>query len=131
MTERHSMRSERGQTMVEFALVAPVLLLVLFGVIQFGILYRDYVTITDAARVGARTAAVSRHQADPVATTLAKVRAAADDLDQADLQVAVSASGWNPGDDVTVQASYPYRVSLLGFVVKSGRLQTQTTERVE
>ena len=52
--------------MVEFALVIPILCVVLFGVIQFGILYKNYVTLTDAARVGARKAAVSRHEADPV-----------------------------------------------------------------
>ena len=53
--------------MVEFALVIPILCVVLFGVIQFGILYKNYVTLTDAARVGARKAATSRHEADPVA----------------------------------------------------------------
>ena len=52
--------------MVEFALVIPILCVVLFGIIQFGILYKDYVTLTDATRVGARKAAVSRHEADPV-----------------------------------------------------------------
>jgi hypothetical protein len=35
------------------------------------------------------------------------------------------------GGDVTVTATYPYSINLLGFVVKSGRLTSQTTERVE
>ena len=43
---------EKGQTMVEFALVLPVLCVLLFGVIQFGILYNDYVTLTDATAPG-------------------------------------------------------------------------------
>ena len=50
--------------MVEFALVVPILCVILFGVIQFGVLYNDYVTLTDATRVGARKAAVSRHEAE-------------------------------------------------------------------
>jgi Flp pilus assembly protein TadG len=48
------LHDERGQTMVEFAIVLPVLCLLLFGAIQFGILFNNYVTITDAARAGAR-----------------------------------------------------------------------------
>ena len=40
-------------------------------------------------------------------------------------------STWQPGDPVTVQASYPYSISLLGFVVASGNLTSKTTERVE
>ena len=48
--------------MVEFALVLPILCLLLFGVIQFGILYNNYVSMTDAARAGARRRAVSRQR---------------------------------------------------------------------
>jgi hypothetical protein len=40
-------------------------------------------------------------------------------------------STWDSGADVTVTASYPYSISLLGIVVKSGQLSSKTTERVE
>ena len=36
--------------MVEFTLVLPVLLVVLFGIIQFGITFSNYVALTDAVR---------------------------------------------------------------------------------
>ena len=36
-------RSEEGQAMVEFALVFPILLLLVMGIIQFGILFNNYV----------------------------------------------------------------------------------------
>ena len=119
--------------MVEFALVIPILCVVLFGVIQFGILYKNYVTLTDATRVGARKAATSRHESDPVAVTVAKVKGSASGLDPAKITVTVvsAASPWEHGDDVTVTAKYPYNVSLLGFVVASGDLESKTTERVE
>ena len=118
--------------MVEFALVIPILCVVLFGVIQFGILYKNYVTLTDAARVGARKAAVSRHEADPVAVTVAKVESSASglDLDQARRRRHRRAP-WEHGEDVTVTAKYPYSVNLLGFVVAAGDLESKTTERVE
>jgi hypothetical protein len=46
--------------------------------------------------------------------------------------VTVSApGGWEPGTDVTVTATYPYSINLLGKVVKDGLLTSKTTERVE
>jgi hypothetical protein len=58
------------------------------------------------------------------------VRRSAADLDPAKLGVSVS-STFVQGDDVTVTATYPYDISLLGVVVKSGTLSASTTERVE
>jgi Flp pilus assembly protein TadG len=118
-----------GQTMVEFTLVLPILMVVLFGIIQFGITFKDYVTLTDAVRAGARTAAVSRYSADPVADTKARVKSAAD-LVPANVNVTVL-STWVHGDDVVVTATYPYAISLFGVVVSSGNLSSSTTERVE
>jgi TadE-like protein len=48
--------SERSQSMVEFAIVAPVLLLLLFGVVDFGRVIYAYVTINQAVNEGARVA---------------------------------------------------------------------------
>jgi Flp pilus assembly protein TadG len=127
---RIQINEERGQTLTEFALVLPVLALVLFALIQFGIVFNNYITLTDATRAGARKAAVGRRLSDPVGSAVAAVRASATDLRQSDLGVTVS-STWQPGADVSVTATYPYKVSLLGMVVKSGRLSSTTTERVE
>jgi len=117
--------------MVEFALVIPILCVVLFAVIQFGALYNDYVTLTDATRVGARKAAVSRNEPNPVGAVVAKVQSAAPGLDPAKLNITVSATAWEHGGDVTVATSYPYEIDLLGFVVAAGDLESETTERVE
>lgn len=122
---------EKGQTMVEFALVVPLLLVVLFAVIQFGGVYNDYIALTDATRVGARKAAVSRQAANPAGAAEAAVRSSASDLRQTDLDVRVSTPAWEHGRDVTVAATYPYEIDLLGFVVASGELESETTERVE
>lgn len=116
--------------MVEFALVVPLLMLILFAIVQFGIVYNDYVTLTDATRAGARKAAVSRHAASPVAAAETAVRDSASGLRQADLDVTVVAV-WEHGEDVTVEATYPYEIDLLGLPLASGRLKSATTERVE
>jgi Flp pilus assembly protein TadG len=116
--------------MTEFALVLPLLVVLLFGIIQFGITFNNYISLTDAVRAGARKGAVSRHQPDPVGVTVAQVQTAGTDLDPADLQVEVE-STWNPGDEVRVSASYPYAIKVLGVTIKSGRMNSTTTERVE
>ena len=53
-------RRESGQSAVELAIVLPVLLMVMLGIVQFGTLFRDYIALTDATRVGARQASVAR-----------------------------------------------------------------------
>ena len=72
-----------------------------------------------------------RTAANPAAVTEAAVRTAAADLDDAELDVDVTATAWTPGGEVTVEASYPYDVNVLGMVVASGRLTSSITERIE
>lgn len=133
---RRRIKEEQGQTMVEFALVLPLLLMIVFAIFQFGVLYNNYVTLTDATRVGARKAAVSRQSATPKADAEAALRKSAKGIDSpcaggAGLCVSVAASTWEHGQDAVVQATYPYKVDLLGVVVASGQLKSTTTERIE
>ena len=123
-------RSQKGQSVTEFALALPILVLLLFAVIQFGITFNNYVTLTDATRAGARKAAVSREQSNPSSLTTPAVRSSAANLTQSNLNVYVT-STWLPGADVTVTATYPYKIKLLGFPLKQGNLTSTTTERVE
>ncbi|HEX9351678.1 MAG TPA: TadE family protein [Gaiellaceae bacterium] len=116
--------------MTEFAIVLPILAFLLFAVIQFGIVFNNYITLTDATRAGARKAAVSRRDPDPRATCIDAIRTSARNLKQADLQPDCQSS-WQPGEDVSVTATYPYSISLLGVFSKSGNLTSTTTERVE
>jgi Flp pilus assembly protein TadG len=130
MKTRAAFRSEHGQTMTEFALVLPLLVVILFSIIQFGIAFNNYLAMTDAVRAGARKATVSRRKSDPPGETIAAVRAAAPDLKLADLAIDVE-STWEAGEQVRVAATYPYSIRLFGFVVKEGRMSTETIERVE
>ncbi len=116
--------------MTEFALVLPLLALLLFGVIQFGIAFNNYITLTDAVRAGARKAAIGRHLDNPEAEVKQQVIDAASDLKTADLKINVESS-WERGEEARVSASYPYSISLMGLVVKKGVLNSTTKERVE
>jgi Flp pilus assembly protein TadG len=125
-------RNEQGQTMTEFALVLPLLVVLLLGIFQFGVAFNNYVTLTDAVRAGARKAAVSRNSSDPAGDCRAQVLAAGGGLDQTELGSNLSCtSSWAPGSDVTVTADYPYAISLLNWNVFSGRFSSTMKERVE
>ena len=121
-------RSEKGQALVEFALVAPLLLLLLFGIIQFGIAFNNSLTLTDAVRAGARAAIVNGPSGASAAAKQA-VLASAPNLNQTALGSGVTVTVGTT--DVTVSATYPYSINLLGIVVKSGSLSSSTTEVLE
>ncbi len=137
LTPDSRIASERGQTAVEFALVAPVLVAVLLTVIQFALAFHDYVTLTDAARAGARKAIVARFANDPtqaIADAGQAVRDSAAQLKQSDLGVDVSDPSWTTsGSVVTVTATYPYTIDipLLGMTIASGSLTAIAKERLE
>lgn len=56
---RRAHRSERGASAVEFALVMPLLLMILFGMITTGLAFSDHLSATNAVREGARYGAAA------------------------------------------------------------------------
>jgi Flp pilus assembly protein TadG len=126
------LRDEEGQGIVEFAFVLPLLLALVLGIVQFGIAFNNYLTITDATRVGARKAAVSRFLGDSGAAARTATYSAAPGLDPARLVVDVTSTSWTtPGADVAVTATYPYSIDILGWVIRAGSLTSTTHERLE
>jgi len=112
--------AERGQAMVEFALVAPLLFLLLFGIIQFGFLLGGHVGMTNGAREAARYA--TTYQVTDYSTRATTVRT---DLvnnilprsifgyRSANLNVAnttVAYCAYANGDNTTPNPSYSIRV---------------------
>jgi Flp pilus assembly protein TadG len=127
-----SPRSEDGQAATELALVIPILLVILYAITQFGILFNNYITLTDATRTGARKAAVSRFTGDKGTAAGLAVRAAASNLTPSKLNVSVTSTDWTvPGSDVIVTATYQYDLNIFGWVIQSGDLTSTTKERLE
>lgn len=128
-------RNETGQAMVEFALILPILMAILLGILQFGIIFNNYITLTDATRAGARKAAVSRFLNDNGASAKVAVENSAQGLNQSVLDPTISVTAspdWlTAGNQVTVTASYPYTINILGWVIKAGNLTSTTKERLE
>jgi hypothetical protein len=56
---------EKGASAVEFAIILPVLIMIVFGIFEFGFAFNKYISLTHAAREGARLAAVGLYEEDP------------------------------------------------------------------
>jgi Flp pilus assembly protein TadG len=114
---------ERGAAAVEFALLAPVLLLLVMGIAEFGRAYHVQATISQAAREGVRVMAVQNDPAGAIAAT----RAAAPTLTLTNITVTPSsclASGATPTATATVTVTYllPFITRLFGSgVTLTGR----------
>lgn len=119
-----------GQAFVEFAIVLPLLVMLLMGIVQFGLAFHNYLAITDATRVGARAAAVKRTAgACPAARTAIQSTVSGKQWSTVSGRITCTA-GVNTGDQVKVTIKYPYKIGLPGFSA-SGDLTTSATERLE
>jgi len=110
-------RAERGASAVEFALVAPLLILLVLGIAEFGRAFQVQGTLSAAAREGVRTMAL---QNDPAAARAA-VRATAASLDPAvtNAQIAISPaacplSGGTTTVRLTISYDLPFFTGLFG-----------------
>ena len=58
---KKKIQHEKGATAIEFALILPVFIIIIFAVFQFGIVFNNWIALTYAAREGARLAAVDEY----------------------------------------------------------------------
>lgn len=126
---RHSPRARRGAAVVEFALVVPLLFMLLLGIIEFGRTMMVYQVINNAARQGARQAVLG-------SSTVASVNSSLNDLltSTSITGATVTINGpngavtdlskLNAGDSVTVTVSVPY--SRVSWLPKSSYLDNVT-----
>lgn len=119
---------QTGQNLVEFAIVAPVLFLFIFGIMESGWAFYVYSELTNAAREGARYAAVhgelcAQNPPCQMATTSTVRDHVVQRLSIPDAErVTVTLQGsLAPGEQVTVELSYPFR-PLVGFAFPAGSI---------
>jgi Flp pilus assembly protein TadG len=116
MGRRSRLRDERGASAVEFALVVPLLLLLVLGIAEFGRAFQVQGTISAAAREGVRTMAL---QNDETAARAA-VRAAAGSLDPAitdlDIRIPETCTARPVGSTVelTIEYEMPFLTDFFG-----------------
>jgi Flp pilus assembly protein TadG len=134
---------------LEMAVASPLLLLLVFGLLQFGIVMHSNIIVNDTVRVGSRSLAMMRGNADPCTAAANKMRSAAMGLAVANLSITVTVNNtaYGPatipscagagatmaaGADATARATYPCSAVVLGTNYIPGcTLSAQTTTRVE
>ncbi len=96
---------EKGQALAEFALLIPIFLILLFAIVDFGMGFHSWITVTNSAREGARLGAVA-------ATEEKIIKRVKDtsDLPNEDINMTVTVTNaqGQPGDSVVVQVDYDY-----------------------
>ncbi|KKK36318.1 hypothetical protein WQ57_19710 [Mesobacillus campisalis] len=117
------MKSEKGQSLVEFALVLPILILVLFGIVDFGRVFHTYLTIDHAGREAARAASIGK--TGPEAEQVAVNSGGSINLTTAHVNVTTGASG----TDARVVIDYPFSfiTPVIGNLLSGGFTITNTT----
>lgn len=97
-------KSERGAVAVEFAILAPILVMILLGIMEFGRAYNVQTTLTNAAREGVRSMAINNSQS--LAKTAAKNAASQLRPALTDGNVSFSATDCTVGSQMTVTVTY-------------------------
>ncbi len=140
---------EDGQAILEFAVTLPILLLLVTGILTFGLALNNYVILNNATDTGARALAISRGQAtDPCATAVSAIYAAAPILKQSSYAFTFTLNGTKytgtscngsgaqsnmvQGQPAQVTVTYPCSLAVFGVNYAPGcSLQAQTTELIQ
>jgi hypothetical protein len=107
---RRRSRGERGAALVEAAIVSPVIILLVFGMIEFGLVFRDYLTVANTTRSAARVGSAAGADADADYDILQALRGASSAIDATTIEKiivfeATSPTGGVPVDCVSAPVS--------------------------
>ncbi|MFC2947311.1 TadE/TadG family type IV pilus assembly protein [Virgibacillus sediminis] len=123
-------RKQDGQSMVEFALVLPILLLLLVGIFDFGRIYYTHLELEMVSQETVRMGGLGRSDAE--IRTYAQERFNAEDPSQLLVTVSPGETARKAGDYVTVTLEYPESfMDVLGKASIPFTLSSDSTIRVE
>ena len=127
-------RDQRGAIAVEFALIVPILLMLVLGIIEFGFGYHAWDATQNAAREGARLGAVIGGEPNKEDQIRTRVEETMNFLDSSNWTItiqcrpagggALGTCAWNEGDIVNVRVDYTYDyiTPLPNFVGAGGQM---------
>jgi Flp pilus assembly protein TadG len=118
MSLRGRWQSERGAELIEFAIVVPLLILLLAGIFDFGMMFRTFEAVTNAAREGARVGVLPGYAAADVQARVDAYMAAAGLTDPYTVAVANTpvATGAGTFTARSVTVTYTYQFAVLGGI---------------
>lgn len=125
--------NKKGQSMVEMALILPVIILLFMGMVEFSRIFGSYLLVTHASREGARMASIGRTDAEVQANVAGKVGGI---LDVSNLQVILTPDDYTrkTGEDVKVSVKYElqlYAPILSSIIPNPLEMEASTYMRVE
>jgi len=142
---RRLLSDTTGVSALEFAIISPVLMTLLLGIFQVGIVMNDHLVLTNAAAQGALAIALSRGAATPYTTTRSAIFAAGPNLTQANVAITVTLNGTTcstdstcaaalvAGQTATVRATYPCSLTIMGvnYAPSGCTLTAQSAQMVQ
>ena len=138
---KNNLKSCKGAAMVEFAIVLPLLLTLIFGIIEFGLLLYNKAVITNASREGARAGIVFSDYTNPISVAQAQAAVTkyiGDHLisfGSSAPSVQITGTCASAGTDFTVKVGYDYTFLVVpNFVATLGKsihLEGETVMRCE
>jgi len=101
-------QSKNGNVLVEFALIMPILILILAGIVQFGFLLNGKIAVNSASYEAARAATLSDNpEADAINAVASYASASLPGWDlQEQLSIEINTTGNSPGDSVQIKVFY-------------------------
>jgi Flp pilus assembly protein TadG len=124
--------NKKGQSLVETAITLPIIILLLAGIIDFGLIFNNYLVIANASREGARKAAVGMTDGD----INLYIQDIVSSLNDANVTVTITPSEISrvSGDDVTVIIGYDnYLITpvVTAVIPNPVHIESKTIMRVE
>lgn len=141
----HVIRGSGGASAVEFAFIAPILIMLMIGIAKFGLVLNNYLTLTEAVATGARYLALSRSgSSTPYTSTIAQVQGAAFNLSTGSLSITTTVNGTacttnatcqpllTAGTPAVVRATYPCDLTVFGYnFAPSCTLSSSTSDMIQ
>jgi Flp pilus assembly protein TadG len=126
------LKNEKGQSLVEFSIILPLLLLLLMGIFEFGLMLNSYLTIHNSAREGARLGIVAGSDSE-ISELITNISPTLD-TENLIVNITPAEGSRKSGGTLTVEVLYDYQVTIpiisniLNNVVV---LKAQTSMRIE
>jgi Flp pilus assembly protein TadG len=114
--ERHRLREQRGQALVEFAIVLIPLLFIVLGIVEFGFWFQAQSTLRDGVRAAAREASLCRSWTGSSPSPTAVYHSIVDSTLANAPDPTIPSYTCTAGTAVTVQGTYPFSVNILGII---------------
>jgi Flp pilus assembly protein TadG len=132
---RRFRQTDTGQTLVEFAMVLPLMLILMFGIVDFGRAFYVWLTVTNAAREGARVAATQQ----PIGVVNTRISDAMGPLGTSQLTITPGNIQGPRGEAVTIDLTYNFSfvtpigplVALVGGSLATPAITSHASMRLE